>query len=188
MTVVTNKMLDLNLSQLLATAPSPFWRGYLVPFADGGRPGYGLNLGVMVEPYLSRVLTGTKTVESRFSLTRIPPYGWVGEGDVVLLKASGGPIVGLARVTAVWQAELDPTAWDIIERDYLTAIEAEPDYLAQKRSSRYATLMTISDVARLDEPVTYRRLFGAGWQVIVPRVASSLASKLLATSMFLLQC
>jgi len=107
-----------------------------MPFADGGRPGYGLHLAVMTEPYLRWVLVGTKTVESRSSPTRIPPYGLVRCGR----RAAQGrwrpgcwPFVGLARIAAGWQPELGPAAWQIIE----------PEYLARKQSSRYATLMTL---------------------------------------------
>ena len=35
------------------------------------------------EPYLDLILTGQKTVESRFSRRRIAPYGCVAAGDVL---------------------------------------------------------------------------------------------------------
>ena len=36
-----------------------------------------VHLAVMVEPYLSRVLDGSKTIESRFSRKKIAPWGRV---------------------------------------------------------------------------------------------------------------
>ncbi len=52
----------------------------------------GLHIAIMREPFLSYILTGKKTVESRFSINRIAPYQKVGPGDIILMKS--GPIIG----------------------------------------------------------------------------------------------
>jgi len=57
-----------------------------------------LHLAVFVEPYLQYVLDGKKTVESRFGIHRRPPFGHVSEGDILLLKRSGGPVTGVCLV------------------------------------------------------------------------------------------
>jgi ASC-1-like (ASCH) protein len=54
-----------------------------------------LHLAILNEPYLEYILQGKKTIESRFSLTRVPPYKQVSKGDIVFLKQYGDPIVGL---------------------------------------------------------------------------------------------
>lgn len=54
---------------------------------------YGrLHLAVMAEPYLTRILQGEKTLESRLSRNRIPPYGRLDVGDVVLMKKPAGTL------------------------------------------------------------------------------------------------
>jgi ASC-1-like (ASCH) protein len=53
---------------------------------------------VFIEPYLQFILDGQKTVESRFSANRSAPYQQVGKGDVVLLKRTGGPVMGVGSV------------------------------------------------------------------------------------------
>src|SRR5580692_1379944 len=70
--------------------------------------GFGLHLAVFIEPYLQYVLEGKKTVESRFGIQRRPPFGHVREGDILLLKRSGGPITGVCLVGQVWFYQLDP--------------------------------------------------------------------------------
>jgi hypothetical protein len=70
----------------------------------------GIHLAVFVEPYLSFVLEGKKTVESRFSLNRHAPYEQVRDGDLLVLKKSGGPICGVCRVSNVWYYRLDPSS------------------------------------------------------------------------------
>src|SRR5882757_5711201 len=59
----------------------------------------GIHLAVFVEPYLSFVLEGKKTVESRFSVNRHAPYEQVRSGDLIVLKKSSGPICGVCRVS-----------------------------------------------------------------------------------------
>ena len=58
-----------------------------------------VHLAVMVEPYLSRVLDGSKTIESRFSRKKIAPWGRVSSGDVVVLKKSGGGFAAVLEAT-----------------------------------------------------------------------------------------
>ena len=69
--------------------------------------GCGVHLAIFVEPYLELVLAGKKTIESRFSANRCPPYNAVKKGDLLLLKRSGGPVVGVATVGQVWSYDLD---------------------------------------------------------------------------------
>src|SRR5688572_1351393 len=72
-----------------------FWRGYLVDaFAPGSAVGF--HVAVFSEPFLTAVLTGEKTIESRFSSVRCAPYGEVAVGDIVLIKRVAGPVCGVA--------------------------------------------------------------------------------------------
>ena len=50
------------------------------------------HLAVFQEPWLSYMLDGTKTVESRFATRWFAPYGLVHPGDAILIKASSGPV------------------------------------------------------------------------------------------------
>ena len=75
-----------------------------------GMEGCAAHIAVMVEPYLTRILEGKKTIESRFSRKKIAPHGKVHKGDVVFLKKSGGPIVGFFRVSEVLFFEIDGPA------------------------------------------------------------------------------
>src|SRR5437867_3058449 len=91
----------------------PYWESHLteVPFI-------GVHLAIFVEPYLSFLLEGRKTVESRFSTNRIAPYEKVDRGDLILLKRSGGPILGLCEVGDVWFYRLDPKTWTDIKHKF----------------------------------------------------------------------
>src|SRR5262245_24088979 len=83
-----------------------FWPTYLDDYIVPQPSSVSLHLGVFSEPYLRFILEGTKTVESRFSIKPCAPYRRVAEGDIILLKEVGGPVVGLCQVGSVWYYEL----------------------------------------------------------------------------------
>jgi len=126
----------------------------------------GLHLAVFVEPYLQYVLDGKKTVESRFGIHRRPPFGHVREGDILLLKRSGGPVSGVCLVGQVWFYELDPKSWRKIKQEFSVSLCAQdPDFWHQRRAASFATLMLIKDVRTVtpfDIPKKDRR----GWVML----------------------
>ena len=77
-----------------------------------------VHLAVMVEPYLSRVLDGSKAMESRFSRKKIAPWGRVSSGDVVVLKKSGGSFVAVFEATDATYVELSPDSMAQIRQAY----------------------------------------------------------------------
>jgi ASC-1-like (ASCH) protein len=119
------------------------------PFAASFAQGCGVHLAVLVEPYLSLILEGKKTVESRFSQSRQPPYERVAADDILILKRSSGPIQGICRVTDVWFYELDPNTWFEIERFAQALCMDESPFWENKRQASYATLMRVSSVVSI---------------------------------------
>lgn len=106
-----------------------------------------VHLAVMSEPFLSYVLEGRKTIESRFSLNKIAPYQKVRAGDVVFMKA--GPIIG--QFTVGWVKSYDLSSYPIrnIEQLYTRDICGDTAFWKAKSTKRYVTLMGITDVKRL---------------------------------------
>ena len=80
---------------------------------------------MFVQPFLGYVLDGSKTVESRFSVKRCAPFEKVSQGDVVLLKGAGGPVVGIARVRTVWSFDLDETSWGVIRERFAKRVRTK---------------------------------------------------------------
>lgn len=140
-----------------------FWDDYL---SDASYSSTGLHLAVFVEPYLRYLLEGRKTVESRFSAHRIAPYQTASVGDVILLKRTGGPIVGLCRIAAVWFYRLDPSTWASIKGRFTEALCAQdPMFWHQRASASYASLMRVSDV-RAIEPINHPKRDRRGWVIL----------------------
>jgi hypothetical protein len=148
-----------------ASSDDVAWRGLLG--APGSKlPSCGIHLAVFVEPFLGYVLDGSKTVESRFSVNRCAPFGKVSQGDVVLLKRAGGPVVGIARVRSVWSYELDESSWAVIRERFAKALRAQdPAFWERRKGAAYATLMLLDQVLALD-PVEWEKRDRRGWVVV----------------------
>ena len=125
-----------------------------------------LHLSVFNPPYLDYILEGRKTVESRFSVVRCAPYGRVDEGDLLLLKQSSGPIVGVCMVDRVWSYELEPSTFDEIRDTFAEMLCAEdPKFWDMRQRAQYATLMRISHATAIN-PVHCEKRDRRGWVIL----------------------
>jgi hypothetical protein len=143
-----------------------FWENYLEQLKSPDSAPFKLHLAILVEPYLQFILDGKKTVESRFSTRKFAPYNRVDKGDVVLLKQSSGPIVGLCQVNYVWFYQLDPESWRTIREDFAVVLCAQdPDFWKAREAASFATLMRIQHVKSI-EPIKFAKRDRRGWVVL----------------------
>jgi hypothetical protein len=115
-----------------------------------------VHLAILREPYLEWILRGTKTIESRFSVNRVLPFERVLPGDVVLLKRSGGPIVGAFSAGVVFTSERvgrDAKEWLFGFRQWNSGICVDDSFWMDRLNKRYATLIWIDQLCTLD-PIT----------------------------------
>jgi ASC-1-like (ASCH) protein len=125
-----------------------------------------IHLAVFSEPYLQYVLDGQKTIESRFSVNRCAPYNQVRKGDIILLKQTGGPIVGLCEATEVWSYVLKPKSLKEIRKSFGAAICVEdPKFWEDRKRSAFATLIGIEGVTTI-EPLSCEKRDRRGWVVL----------------------
>lgn len=110
------------------------------------------------------ILAGTKTVESRLTLTRREPWGMVAAGDVLLFKISSGPYVARARVQAVACFEgLTPPGIAALARAWEARVLGGAEYWRKKRTARYATLLTLADVTPISTGPNLGITAGRAW-------------------------
>ena len=121
------------------------WQHYLNKFTGD------IHLAILQEPYLTYILQGTKTVESRFAKVKYAPFNQVAIGDILVLKQSGGSIKAICKATAVWFYELTPTTLNAIKRKFEKNIQPEePNSFWKTRTKcKVATLIKISDVTTI---------------------------------------
>ncbi len=154
-----------------ALAKDAYWRDH--PGLSSARvdDSPAVHLAVFIEPYLQLILEGHKTVESRFASRRFAPYEQAAKGDVVLLKQSGGPVVGLCSVAEAWFYKLNPDSWNLITTRFAKAIcPVGPEFWEERRNANYATLLRVEHVRRLD-PIPFQKRDRRGWAVLMPRLS-----------------
>ena len=152
------------ISRLQQTlAPNPFWSWRLSLKRVGT---FTLHLAIFREPYLSFIMEGKKTVETRFARRACAPYMRVADGDVVLLKRAAGKIVGICTVEKVWYYQLDPSTFSFIRRKFGSAIcPADASFWEEKQQATVATLMLVGNVTPL-EKIEIKKRDRRGWVVL----------------------
>lgn len=143
----------------------PAWHERLRAWREG-RSVATLHLAILREPYLSRILTGQKRIESRFGRDRRAPFGQVQAGDLVLLKRASGPLAGLALVTRAMSRTITPTEIDELRAAYATELAIdEPQFWIRHTQDRYVTLIWLDDIYALPA-IPLPRRDRRGWVVI----------------------
>ena len=105
--------------------------------------GKTIHLGIFSEPYLTYMLDGKKTIESRFSKKKILPYNKISEYDIVVVKESGGSVVAYFTIKDVMFFDLDKTNINEIKDKYGEYLCVGEDFWDLKKDSKYATLIFI---------------------------------------------
>jgi hypothetical protein len=121
-----------------------FWVNALSP---KNMNNFSLHLAIFREPYLRFILEGRKTVETRFAKRACPPFDKVADGDVLVLKRAGGPVLALCTVEKVWFYRLESGSLDQIKHKFGKAIcPAVTSFWKDRKDAAYATLMLIGHV------------------------------------------
>lgn len=124
------------------------------------------HLAVFAKPYLARILSGHKTVESRFSKTRQPPFARVQEGNVLFLKEVAGPVVAVALIASVdCFGPLREGEAESLMTIHQDSLQLDNDFKQRKQGSLYATLMRFHTTTAI-KPLTIRKLDRRSWVVL----------------------
>ena len=138
-----------------------FWVTYL---SDATCPTscIGIHLAIFAEPFLSMVLSGEKTIDSRFSRNRCAPYGEVSDGDIILVKEVAGPICGIVLARRTWCYDLATEPIDRIRGRFGAGIRADDAFWASRADALYATLIELDTAASIG-PVSCDKRDRRGW-------------------------
>jgi hypothetical protein len=141
----------------------PHWSKALEPL---GRWPFAVHLAIFVEPFLSYVLTGRKSVESRFSTMRCAPFGRVAVGDIILLKAASGPVKGVCEVADAWYFDLRSVPLRNLRERFSEAICAtDDDFWRSREKCEYATLLKLRSVREVS-PMPCPKRDRRGWVIL----------------------
>lgn len=114
------------------------------------------------------ILSGQKTIESRFSKVKNPPFGVVSSGDLVYIKPSGKDIIGQFRVKKVIFFDgLGLSDLSNLRNLYGKELAAEGEYWEKNKNARYGTLIFIGDSSRfITSPIKIKKSDLRGWVVV----------------------
>lgn len=120
----------------------------------------------IVDSHTARlILAGKKSIETRFSVFRHVPYGKIREGDTILFKKSGGPVVGIAQAERVrFYSDLNVQKVDVLKAAFNDLIQANHEFWKQKRGAKYATFIYLHNVKEV-EPFWISKKDRNGWRI-----------------------
>jgi hypothetical protein len=148
----------------------PFWHAQLDQLRTNDTPGVALHLAILRNPYLQHILDGRKTIESRFSVQRRVPYQQIQRNDIVLLKRSGGPILGIALVQEAMFYQLTPMVLNDIRTRYGHALCIDdPDFWVDRANAAFGTLVRLCQVRTLP-PIPFVKRDQRAWIVLQQRI------------------
>ena len=125
-----------------------------------------IHLAIFVEPYLTYILSGKKQIESRFSKNNLSWFCKVKSNDILILKQSAGPVVGLCRVKKVWNYEINSDVWEMIISKYTKALCIDSSsFWESKKEANFALLMQIGDVIQID-PFNCQKKDRRAWVIL----------------------
>lgn len=135
--------------------------------------GSSIHLAIMVEPYLTKVCTGEKYIESRLTKVRMSPYETVSAGDIILFKRSGGGIEGIASVSETLYAQLSSgnDVFSLVD-EHGDGLSYEPGYAETKVAARFGSLFWLGHVHRVS-PVPMHKRDRQAWVTIPAHRADS---------------
>ncbi len=124
------------------------------------------HIAIMRQPFYDMVLSGEKTIESRWSMNKSAPFNRIKKGDVIYFKKTGCPITAVAEAAEVRFYNLTPSIVEEIAKKYGKQIGTDKfkDY-ESCFSKKYLTLIWLKNVRQI-APIEVPKSYGAGWIIL----------------------
>lgn len=104
------------------------------------------HLAIMKKGYIEKILSGEKSIESRFSLNRITPFRRIVTGEKVYLQETGKHIsASFTAGKVLFFSDLDEEKINEIKAKYGQQICADDAFWESKMKAKYATLIFVEN-------------------------------------------
>lgn len=124
------------------------------------------HIAILKQPFFNMILSGEKTIESRWSMNKVAPYNKVNIGDEILLKETGKDVTAIAEVKDIRYYELTPQIIEDIRIKFGKEIGADKfEDWQSTLQKKYCTLIWLDNVKKIN-PIKVPRGNGAGWIVL----------------------
>ena len=124
------------------------------------------HLAILKKQWLGKILSGEKTIESRWYRHRKTPYNNIAKGDIVYLKESGKPVTAKAAVKNVlFFDNLDRNKIKEILQRYGKQIGVTESYADELTGKNYCSLIFLEDVQETEPFDVNKKGYGmmAAW-------------------------
>jgi ASC-1-like (ASCH) protein len=122
------------------------------------------HLVILKKSYLDAILTGRKTVESRFYQTNQKFLTQIAPGDKLFFKVTSGPVLATATVAEVkTYHNLNTAQIEQIKEKHNKQILGDELYWKEKSNSRFGLLCRLKDIS----PITPRFIRKFDWRAWV---------------------
>jgi predicted transcriptional regulator len=122
------------------------------------------HIAIFVGDAIERILSGEKTVEGRFSISKIAPYGKVKKGDIILLKQTGAKIIGQVEVDNVlYFDQLDGQKIGRLRKEYSDEMKMNDNFWQDKQRSCYASIIFLKNPRKYLTPLNYHKSDRRAW-------------------------
>jgi len=102
---------------------------------------------------LSKIISGEKTIESRWYVQKRTPYKKIQKGEVIYFKEAGDPVRVKARVKEVlFFEDLNEERVKRILEEYGRRICIRVSYAPKLSGKKYCTLIFLEEVKTLENP------------------------------------
>lgn len=114
------------------------------------------------------ILLGEKTIESRFSRRKDPPFSQISSKDLVYIKPSGKDVIGQFKVKKViFYDGLDEADIKEIRLKYARFMVVDTEYWKKNSDAKYGTLIFIGTSSRfITAPIKIPKKDLRGWVVL----------------------
>lgn len=137
------------------------------------RTGAQLHLAVMTGPYLDLVVSGVKTVESRFHRVTRSPLHTATPGDLIAFKPSGGAVTHVAGIHAATYIDLADQPIEVVREEWQHRVAAtDDDFWSARAQARWASLLELGPVEAI-EPVPLGKRDRRAWVTYPPCCAGT---------------
>ncbi|MCX6810699.1 MAG: hypothetical protein NTY30_03160 [Candidatus Berkelbacteria bacterium] len=125
------------------------------------------HIAIFIGTAIEDIFSCKKTIESRFSQSRVLPYGEVAKDDIILLKKSGGDILGQVIVDNVLYYDNLKSAMVIfLRQQYGKELVVSDKFWHAKKNSKFATIIFLKKPERFVFPLQFKKRDRRPWLLV----------------------
>jgi ASC-1-like (ASCH) protein len=125
------------------------------------------HLAIFIGNTIEDILAGRKTIESRFTVNKVLPYRSVAKGDEILLKKSGGDIIGRVYVDNVlYYEDFGVKGLSEFRKMYSEDLCVDESFWEEKNRSKFVSLIFLRDPERFVATIKFKKHDRRPWVII----------------------